>query len=189
MRLKWLVLVVLIVVLINFHKIFANENILACTFPNKTDQILLKNCAFLGAASQLKIKKSIFKKIKFNEKGLAEGTISGHGCFWLNKEGALRKTLCFDNGSDYFEDGYARYINSSGYFGYMNQKLKVVIPAQYSFAFPFVRGLAKVCMGCKSVQLQDREHSLVSGGSWMIIDKKNKVIKKCASAKDFNSCI
>lgn len=167
---------------------FAVENKTACRFPNQMEQMTIEDCAQVQQDSSFKIEKSILKKIEFDKNGLAGGSIGKSGCYWLNKKGLLRKTHCFDNGADSFNYGLARFVDSNGKFGYMNQRLQVIIPAQYTFAFPFEYNYAKVCNGCQIEKLENSEHSLVKGGQWLVINKTGKIVTRCSDAKDANAC-
>lgn len=156
----------------------------SCSFPNRLDLLNLSDCAKIDVS----INKTALSKIKFDSNGLAGGSIENLGCFWLNRNGVMKKTICYDNGADYFSNGLARYIDSNGLFGYMNTDLKVVIRPQFTFAFPFKGSSAWVCNGCKTVASKESEYSKVAGGKWMTIDRKGK-ITKCKKAFDYQSCI
>ena len=159
----------------------------ACRFTSLAGEIeTFEKCAVRLKGGTFKIQKSIVPKIRFNSIGLAGGSVGQEGCFWLRKDRTLRKTHCYDNGADEFSEGLARFVDSKGRFGFMNQRLKVVVPATYTFAFPFEKGMARVCNGC--VSESDGEHSKMVGGEWLLIEKSGRVKKKCAEAKDFSAC-
>ena len=148
----------------------------------------LEKCVIKDKTGALTILKSAKAQFKFDSLGLSSGTVSDFGCYWLNKKGTLMKTHCFDNGADYFQDGLARYIDDKGKFGFMNEKLQIKIPAQYSFAFPFEYGNAKVCNGCAPLKGKATDHSIIDGGKWQIIDKTGKLVKDCSNAKREYQC-
>ncbi len=156
---------------------FSDSKFLKCAFPGKSEFTNFDSCAIRNQDGSIEIEKSIFKKIEFDNSGLAGGSIENDGCFWLNKKGLLRKTFCYDNGADYFQEGLARYVGPDGLFGYINKKLKIVIPAKYSFGYPFSKGKARVCQGCKEEKATDSEHTTVTGGQWMILNKKGEIVK------------
>ncbi len=158
-----------------------------CSLPVKGEVQVLNNCAGKNSDGTYIIKGSVWRKIDFDKKNLAAGSISKDGCYWLNKKGILRKTHCFDNGADYFQEGFARYIGEDGRFGFMNEKLEIKIKPQYTFAFPFQDGIAKVCQNCRIVK-SDPEHSVVQDGHWFIIDQKGKTVKDCPEAKAYHEC-
>lgn len=157
----------------------ANPMKISCSFPMKNNPVVIDDCASQGSGGFYEIKKPALKQIQFDSRGLAGGSIAKDGCYWLNKKGELKKTHCFDNGADYFQEGLARYIDDKGKFGYMNTQLRVKIPASYTFAFPFENDFAKVCNDCKTVTDPSTEHSTVTGGSWMVINKSGKVVRSC----------
>jgi len=147
------------------------------------------NCAFRTHTGGLQLRSEILKQIEFNDKNLAEGTIGAEGCFWLHKNRTLRRVHCFDNGADPFEQGYARLVGNSGKFGYVNEKLAIVLPPQFDFAYPFNGGQAKVCMGCKAEKTHPgAEHSHMKGGKWKIISAKGEVLKNCLGASSYEDC-
>lgn len=167
---------------------FATKKELECIFPSKSEQMILNNCAVKNADGSFEFLKSARKKFIFDSNGLTGGFVLNEGCFWMNKKGLSRKTYCFDNGADYFKEGLTRYIDSHHKFGFMNQKLKIVIPAKYTFAFPFDGGSSTVCNHCLRTKIKDSEYTTVTGGDWMIINKQGEVIKKCPTAKTVTEC-
>jgi hypothetical protein len=140
-----------------------------CTFPMKTKQA---SCKVRSAGESYSMETSVLKGIAFDKNGLAGGTIERDGCFWVNRKGIVRRTHCFDNGPDYFVEGVARYIGDDEKFGFMDEKLQISIPAQFTFAFPFKNGRASVCNGC--IKQNVGEHSSYSGGEWFVIDKRGR---------------
>ena len=94
--------------------------------------------------------------------------------FYVSKSGKVVHTYFFDNGADYFHDGLARVIKK-GKIGFINTKLEVVIEPKYDYARFFENGKAKVCNGCR--EKKDREHSMMVGGKWGLIDTTGKLIE------------
>ena len=62
-----------------------------------------------------------------------------------------------------------------GKVGFIDRKLRVVIPPRYDFAFPFNGGTAVVCNGCKETS-DGGEHKSMVGGQWSIIDRHGREI-------------
>jgi hypothetical protein len=59
--------------------------------------------------------------------------------------------------------------------GYIDRKLRVVIPPRYDWGFPFERGKAVVCSGY--AQKRDGgEHRFVEGGMWGAVDRNGREI-------------
>lgn len=165
----------------------AADETVSCTIY-QSDLESIDHCVQKSKDGSFKILKSALTKIKFDAQGLAGGSIHKNGCYWFNKEGLLRKTLCFDNGPDFFKEGLTRFIDARGTFGFMDKKLQIKIPSQYTFSFPFENGYAKVCMNCKEEKI-DNEHFIMVGGEWSIIDKSGKVVKICAGATKEHECL
>lgn len=166
---------------------FAKKVKMSCHFPNTLNQESISDCASRVTGTLL-VEKSKLKMIQFDDFNLAGGSIEGEGCYWLNKKGFLRKTYCYDNGADYFQEGLARYINAKGKFGFMDRNLKVKIAAQFTFVFPFENGFAKACQNCKKEKIQNSEHSTMVGGEWVIINKNGKTVKQCLGAQSIVDC-
>jgi hypothetical protein len=93
--------------------------------------------------------------------------------FYVSKSGKVIRTFFFDNGADYFKEGLARTIFKKK-FGFINNKLEVVIEPRFDFAYPFENGRAKVCNGC--TKKQEGEYFRMVGGEWGVIDKSGKLI-------------
>ncbi len=62
------------------------------------------------------------------------------------------KSVFFDNLSDYFEDGLARFIGTEGsekdLVGFHNRRGEIIVKPRYDYASPFRNGYAFVCKGC-----------------------------------------
>jgi hypothetical protein len=56
----------------------------------------------------------------------------------------LARAYAFDNGPDYFQEGYARIIDDAKRVGYIDERGRVVIAPRYLSAAPFCRGKAEV---------------------------------------------
>ncbi len=104
----------------------------------------------------------------FSKHGNAS-VVDDKGWAYIDRAGrVLIRPFIFDNGPDSYQDGLARFVQE-GKMGYFDPSCKVVIPAQYDFAWPFENGVAEVCEGCTSVA--DGEHSRIEGGTRWSIDK------------------
>lgn len=89
------------------------------------------------------------------------------GWVYVDKKGeAILRPFIYDNGPDYLEEGLARFV-ANGKMGFHDQALKIWIPAQYDFAFPFQDGQAKVGMNCKFIP--QGEHRSVHCQHWQSI--------------------
>ena len=90
------------------------------------------------------------------------------------KENVLFNVFIFDNGPDYPSNGLFRIVKD-GKIGYADLNGQIVIQPQYDCAYPFKNGKAEVGKGCGIKS--DGEHSSWTGGQWVTIDKKGKIIK------------
>lgn len=92
----------------------------------------------------------------------------------LGKE--LYSVFTYDNGPDYIEDGLFRIVEN-GKIGYADGETgEIVIKPQYTCAFPFDNGKAKVSTNCSEEQVG--EYSEWISDQWIFIDKTGKVIEK-----------
>jgi len=104
----------------------------------------------------------------FNAQGSAI-VVDDKGWAIIDRRGAiLVRPFIYDNGPDAFSDGLARFVEE-GKMGYFAPSGKVVIAAQYDFAWPFENGVAEVCQDCARVA--DGEHFRIEGGTRWSIDK------------------
>lgn len=112
---------------------------------------------------------------KFNKRGVAH-IITEEGWVAINrKKQILYKPFIYDNGPDYVQEGLLRFVEN-GKMGFANEAGKKVIPAQFDFAYPFEKGKARFCNGCKTIK--DGEHSRLdeNTGVWGLIDKKGRIL-------------
>ena len=145
-------------------------------YPELTE---FKYCGQVDNTGKVLLNERIFKKVWFNEDGLADIRIHD-GIYYINKNAQLARTHLFDNGPDYFKEGLARTIINNK-FGFINKKLTVVIKPRYDFAFPFVNGQAKVCNGCSLKPVG--EHKTVEGGKWGLINKQGNIVTEIKYSK------
>lgn len=97
--------------------------------------------------------------------------------------GKTAPALFYDNGPDYFEEGLARSPRD-GKVGFVNERLELVVPREWDFAFPFANGVARVCAGCAAQREEGEEHSEVKGGLWGYVDRKGRVVVPVEYARD-----
>jgi len=138
-----------------------------------------KKCGEIIGQDEFRIDPKHLKNLLF-KKELAEVFV-GDKVFYVSKSGKAARTHLFDGGADYFEEDLARTISNSK-FGYMDEKLAVVIKPEYDFAFPFENGIAIVCNGCRPVS--EGEHQSIAGGKWGVIDKSGARVIPVTSTKE-----
>jgi len=129
-------------------------------------------CAFFKNG-QIYICNSTIKKLLFSKKGLSNIYTSKYGWLFVKTDGSTIPTITFDNGSDYFVENMARYTDN-GKIGFIDEYGKIVIKADYDFAFPFQNSYAIVCNGCTPIP--DDEYFVLTGGTWGCIDKNGIII-------------
>jgi hypothetical protein len=123
-------------------------------------------CGKFAGPDDFRIAAAHLARMRFRD-GLAELLVDDKA-FYVDRSGRAVRVHVLENGADYFSEGLARAV-SGGRFGYVDRKLRMVVEPEYDFAFPFARGRAVVCLGCKLVA--EGEHQAVRGGHWGVIDR------------------
>ncbi len=101
-------------------------------------------------------------------------------------------SVYYENGHDYYQEGFARFIGDNGKVGFHNQKAEIVIEPIYDFAWPFKDGYSYVCSDCFGSYLGEVTFKPLSssatpkpmedlyreviGGKWGAIDKNGKIV-------------
>lgn len=76
------------------------------------------------------------------------------GWRFIDPSGAtLGAAFIFDNGADYFQEGFARIVDPSGRVGFVSAAGKVLVAPRYDFAYPFCHGTAKTAEGGKAAYI------------------------------------
>jgi hypothetical protein len=119
------------------------------------------------------VSKEFLQTLDFKGKELIAIPI-GKSFYYIHKSGKKMLTLTYDNGPDKFQDGLAR-TKINGKIGFFNKNLEIILPPVYDFAFPFHKGKAEICRGCK--EKFDGEHSMLDGGRWQKINRNGLVIE------------
>ena len=150
---------------------------IACTlFPPQADAIA--DCARRDDDGELRLRPGVLTGEGASE-GVSAVLIEGELFFALNS-GRTAPALFFDNGPDYFVEGLARSMRD-GKIGFVNERLDLVVPRQWDFAFPFEQGVARVCTGCAITRGDGDEHGTVDGGVWGLIDREGRVVAPAES--------
>jgi hypothetical protein len=150
-----------------------------CTLYTKADpeMVTLQNCISVGrnkiTGGDALISKEVAINASCDKRGIAY-LYSPVGIYYFTQSGLVRRTIPYDNGPDYFEEGMAR-TERDGKIGYFNESLKISIESNYDFGMPFQKGLALVCNGCEKKLVG--EHSELMGGLWGAIDKNGNVVE------------
>jgi hypothetical protein len=131
-------------------------------------------CTRVDAAGQRWVKAGHLRALPFDKDAIAAVWIEGvKGFYYVGRDGRMVPVVAYDNGPDAFVEGRAR-TQVDGRIGYVDRKLRVVIPPRYDWGFPFEHGRAVVCSGC--AQKREGEHWLVEGGRWGIVDRNGREI-------------
>src|SRR5580704_4501696 len=131
-------------------------------------------CTRVDSAGQRWVKAEHLRALAFDKDGVAAVWIEGvKGFYYVGRDGRMVPVVAYDNGPDDFVEGRARTPVDSK-IGYLDRKLRVVIPPRYDWGFAFEHGRAVVCGGC--AQNRDGEHWLVEGGRWGALDRNGREI-------------
>jgi hypothetical protein len=148
--------------------------------PYKSELQPRGKCAF-EREGRIYVCDSTLKSLQFTEKGLASIFTKQYGWLFVKRDGSTISTITFDNGPDYFIEHLARY-RAGKKIGFIDEFGRIVIKAQYDFAFPFKGKNAIVCNGCK--EISEGEHKSLSGGTWGCIDKKGNIVLPIRYSQD-----
>ncbi len=109
----------------------------------------------------------------FSETGCAY-VIDSQGWAFIRSDGqVLLRPFIYDNGPDPFHEGLARFTENN-LLGFYDVQGRIIIEAEFDFAWPFEAGQARVCKGCE--KRYDGEHYSMEGGSQWFIDKNGKKV-------------
>jgi hypothetical protein len=155
----------------------------AVIYPQSVQLNLFEQDGLYGYKNQIDqivIAAKFAMAMDFSEKGIA-AVADSSGWAYIDTQGnILIRPFIYDNGPDYFCEDLARFVEN-GKFGFFDESGKIVIEAQWDFAYPFKDGKAAVCNRCK--MSADNEHKKISGGEWGYIDKTGKIIISIGSVK------
>lgn len=156
------------------------EIVVECAYlPKKVDQQDSEfspqgECGKLIDEDTLVLYPEHFRNLNFEASNLTTVYSSGR-VFYVSKSGSIVRSLFFDNGADFFEEGLSRIISKKK-IGFVNEQLETVIEPQFDFAYSFKDSKSMVCNGCKEEKEPNGEHTMIVGGKWGIINKKGEVI-------------
>jgi hypothetical protein len=132
-------------------------------------------CTRVDSAGQRRVKAEHLRALPFDKYGIAAVWMEGlKGFSYVGRDGHMVPVVAYDNAPDAFVEGRAR-TQVDGKIGYIDRRLRVVIPPRYDWGFPFERGKAVVCVGC-ALKPDGGEHRLVEGGMWGAVDRNGREI-------------
>ena len=143
-----------------------------CAYSSRLDDDTLshRDCAWKGASGEFHVSPVHFRRLDFDNYGLASINIDG-GFYYVRRDGRTAPTMMMDNWADPFIDGRAR-SPVNGKIGYIDRHLTLIISAKYDGAYLFNHGFAVVCAGCKVKS--GGEYSWYEGGKWGCIDRSGR---------------
>ena len=132
-------------------------------------------CTRVDASGQRWVKAQHLRALSFDKHGIAAVWMEGSKSFYyVGRRGNMVPVINYDNAPDAFVEGRARTL-VDGRIGYIDRKLRVVIPPRYDWGFPFEHHKAVVCSGC-APKPDGGEHRLVEGGMWGAVDRDGREI-------------
>ena len=94
--------------------------------------------------------------------------------YYVHKNGKKMLALTYKGTADKFSEGLAR-TKVEGKIGFFNKNLEMVLQPLYDFAFPFYKGKAEICTGCKESPVDGT--MMLDGGTWKKIDRSGLIIE------------
>jgi hypothetical protein len=132
-------------------------------------------CTRVDSSGQRWVKAKYLHALSFDKHGVAAVWVQRvKGFYYVGRNGHMVPVIAYDNGPDDFVEERAR-TQVDGKIGYIDRRLRVVIPRRYDWGFPFEGGKAAVCIGCE-LKASGREHWLVEGGMWGVVDRHGREI-------------
>lgn len=143
-----------------------------CVYTSRSQKELVEaaDCARRGGTldfNPARVRDFAFKH------GLSDVNVGGQW-HYVRRDGRSQPVMTFENWADEFHDNRAR-SEADGKIGYVDHRLRLVLPRFYDGAFPFDRGRALVCFGC--TRQSDGEHSFYTGGEWTCIDPRGRELQ------------
>jgi len=143
---------------------------IGCLYPSRSQKELVEANDCARHAGTIEFNPARVRDLAFGASGLADVNVSGQW-YYIHRDGGSAPVMTFDNWADEFHDNRAR-SQLGGKIGYIDRRLRLVLPRIYDGAFPFERGRAVVCFGC--TRETDGEHHYYAGGEWTCIDTSGR---------------
>lgn len=150
----------------------ADGDVRDCSYVPRggTDPVAVPACATISEEGRLHLRPGRLADMQFDEHGLA-AVLVGPFAFYVARDGRSAGVAQVDQRAVAFHDGLAPspQWRGEGYkIGYVDQRLRLVIPARYDGGLAFENGRAQVCNGC--TVRRDGEMADLVGGTWGCID-------------------
>jgi WG containing repeat len=160
--------------------------LLPCSYRAAGDEEIAPRgpCA-TSTAEGVRIEPKHLRRLEYGRDGLAGVFVDGVGWVYVKRGGETLVVLAQDNGPDDFSDDRVR-VSRGGKIGYADRSFRVVISPRYDFAWPFERGRALVCVGCKAAPADPAHegHAAVVGGRWGYVDHAGREIVPVERARE-----
>ena len=147
----------------------AESTTLPCTMLKDGTFKSLGDCAIPNPDGSYAVEVGALRQLRFDRHGLAALAIRAAGYAYVRRDGHALLVPTFDNAPDAFADDLVR-VRICDKLGYADPRLKLVIPAIYDGAHPFIKGRAWACIDC--MLISDGEHSWYRGGQAVCLDPR-----------------
>ena len=133
-------------------------------------------CASRAADGSIRILRRHRARLDYDAAGMASVFVDGAGWLYVRRGGATLPVLTFDNGPDDYSEGLVR-IRRAEKIGYADRSFRIAIAPRFGFGWPFEKGRALVCIGCRTDSgAVGEEHAEVTGGLWGYIDRAGREV-------------
>ncbi len=150
-----------------------------CFYVSKTDNAYKKadDCGEIEGGT-ITLTDAIFEDIQFDQQSLTCVIFPNQELFYINRNRKSQRVLFFDNGCDYFKQGFARGLENQRLV-FIDQELNIKLRPKFEYLVPFDYGHAVVCNG-PFTEEQHGEHTFLRGGQCGLIDKQGNLVVAAA---------
>lgn len=145
--------------------------------PNNSDDMAtFHRCAMITASGALRLAAGHMDKLSFDNDGLAAIQV-GKLFYYITEDGRSAPVAGVEGHAVEFHEGLApspRIVGARYKIGYIDKRLRLVIPARWDGGLDFSGGRAEVCRGCTIAH--DGEFEELQGGQWGCIDADGREV-------------
>lgn len=145
----------------------------SCWYQTEHDERASYEACATVEGGRLVIAPEHLKRLHFDKNGLADIVVNRQN-YYVKRDGSSLAVITYDNGPDDFSEGLTRSL-VDGKIAYFDRAFRMVIPPLYDWGWPFEKGRAVVCSGCRPGE-PVFEHTPIKGGVWGEINKKGVVV-------------
>jgi len=139
--------------------------------PDKSEFQERGNCAY-EVGGVVSVFPSTLVELDFT-KELPSIHTKEYGWLFVRKDGSTIPTMAIDNGPDNFSECLARYLDDKK-TGFIDASGRIVIKAQFGFAYPFEGGFSRVCND--GIKEMSGEYELIKSSHWGCINKNGQLV-------------